>query len=364
MPSLKSLNLEFNPFQDITPSRDSGNLVWAEMSDVREKLERSYNDCIKNNSRQMVLNWGPYGGGKTFSAYYFMQQNSTAQNLVHIYLRCPKDGAKSTKELFKLVIDDLDFMKICEHISFLVHKHGEEKLMSYLTPKAGREYAKAICLLASNDDDTIALLNRYVYAGLTNTELKKLGLAKPIKEDSDCMKFLTGILSCFAGNKDIYNGRVVLWIDEMEDLIYYSPKHYKIFSQSLRDLVDSINNGFLVFLNFTLADNSESTVEIMLGGAVWSRITRKIRFKEFTLENARQYSLELLDFAKINKNSNKPIDATIVDQVLSIIPESELTPREINKYFTSLISYVLENDLTKIDSKVYADWVQQFTDEQ
>ena len=86
----------------------------------------------------------------------------------------------------------------------------------------------------------------------------------------------------------------------MEDLIYYSPKHYKIFSQVLRDLFDSLHSSVLFFMNFTLAESEESTIELILGGAVWSRITKKIRYKQFTEKNAFDYCNELLTRSKID----------------------------------------------------------------
>jgi len=54
---------------------------------------------------------------------------------------------------------------------------------------------------------------------------------------------LAGILSCFTGNERINNGRVVIWLDEMEDLIYFAPKNYKAFSQILRGLFSLLGNN-------------------------------------------------------------------------------------------------------------------------
>lgn len=364
MTTLKSLNLEYNPFKEITPSKDADSLIWAEMADVKTKLEKAYKDCITNNSKQIVLNWGPYGGGKTFSAYYFIKENKAKEGVTQIYLRCPKDGAKSTDELFKSIIDDLSFDKIHYQIKYLLNKHGEEKVLNFLVPKASREYAKAICLIGSEDDDIRDMMNRFLYVGLTKTELKKLGLAKDIQTDTDSIKFIAALLSCFIGDKTISNGRVVLWIDEMEDLIYYSPKHYKIFSQVLRDLFDSISDGFLTFMNFTLAENEESTIELILGGAVWSRINKKIRYKQFTEVNATIYCKELLNYSKINKDDIKPLDDSLINKMLEIIPDSNLTPREINKHFTSLLNFAIENEDKKIDANVFNSWLSEYAEDQ
>ncbi len=159
------------------------------------------------------------------------------------------------------------------------------------------------------------------------------------------------------------DGRVVFWLDEMEDLIYYSPKNYKAFSQALRDLIDSIPDRFLLFMNFTLAENQETTIELILGGAVWSRITRKIRFKEFNQEDALKYCNDLLDLAKVRRSANKPFNSNLLVEILNTISTDNLTPREINKHITSLITYSLEKEFDEINQEVFNSWMTEFSEE-
>lgn len=361
--SLQTLNLKYNPFKDLTPDVNDENLVWGGMNEIRKKLERSYSDCVYNNSKQIVLNWGPYGGGKTFSAYYFARAQRNTDNITDIYVRSPKDGAKATDDLFKAIIDKLTFDVICEQVRFIIDNYGEQALIEYLSPKATKEFAKAIFLFGSTDVEVTSIMNRFLYTGITLTELKKLGLAKKIQTDSDRIKFLAGILSCFTGNSQMIDGRIVLWLDEMEDLIYYSPKNYKAFSQALRDLFDSIPNRFLVFMNFTLAENQETTIELILGAALWSRITKKIRFKEFTEEDALTYCNDLLEHAKIRKSANKPFGINLLTEIINSISTDNLTPREINKHITSLITYAQENGFDQINQEVFNSWISEFSEE-
>lgn len=361
--SLEMINLKYNPFKDFTPDINDQNLIWGGMDEIKSRIQRCYTDCVNNNSKQIILNWGPYGGGKTFSAYYFSHFESEANNITHIYVRSPKDGAKATDDLFKSVIDQLTFEGIRTQVRSFINNYGEEKFIEYLSPKATREFAKAIFLIGSNDEEVTSTMNRFLYSGITLTELKKLGLAKKIQTDSDRVKFLAGILSCFIGNTNLINGHVVFWLDEMEDLIYYSPKNYKAFSQALRDLIDSIPDRFLLFMNFTLAENQETTIELILGGAVWSRITRKIRFKEFNQEDALKYCNDLLELAKVKKSINKPFSSNLLVEIINNISSDNLTPREINKHITSLINYSLEKGIDQINQEVFNAWMIEFSEE-
>ncbi len=360
--TLTDLNLRHNPFKDMTPRRSSA-LKWAGMATLKRKIDRSYQDFLVEDSKQMILNWGPYGGGKTFSAYYFIKKYESEPSLKHIYLRSPKDGNRTTKEFFKGIVDDLRFDVINQHIRGLIEKHGEDELYQLLIPKATSEYAKAICLIGSDDPRIINLMNRFIYSGLTKTELKGLGLAKDIQSDSDAVKFLSGILACFAGESDIYDGKLVFWLDEMEDIIYYAAKNYKAFSQVLRDLYDSFSSNVMLFLNFTLAEGEESTIETILGGAIWSRITKKIRYTEVTTEDALLYVNDLITSSRLDSAKVAPFDQTISSQIVRMIPTSNLTPREINRFFSSIINFAIRQDRTLIDADLLNEWAAEIEED-
>lgn len=361
--NINALNLSYNPFKDLTSDISDTSLKWGGMDEIKSKIQRSYLDLIKNNSKQIILNWGPYGGGKTFSAYYFSHKEKNTDNLTHIYVRSPKDGAKATDEFFKSIIDSLTFEVIQNQVKKIISENGETELIRYLTPKATREFAKAIYLIGSDDDEVVEIMNRFLYAGVTISELKRLGLAKKIQTDTDRVKFLAGILSCFIGNDSLVDGRLVFWIDEMEDLIYYSPKYYKSFSQVLRDLFDSLSDRLLVFMNFTLAEGQETTIELILGGAVWSRISKKLRYKEFTQADALKYCNDLLELAKIKKSEFKPFTTELLIDILNNISTDNLTPREINRHLNSLINYALEHELKDINLDLFNNWIEEFSEE-
>lgn len=362
MDQLTKMNLSFNPFRDITPTMGKEQLVWAEMHAVKSQIQKAYSDCLDKGMKELVLNWGPYGGGKTFSSYYFLKNFDNRNQLKQIYVRCPKDGNKAVREFFTNIIDNLTIDLIRDRVSDLIMIYGESTLKELLIPVCSSEFANAICLLKSDDSDVISTMNRFFYSGLTKTELKKLSLSKNIQSDIDIVKILSGIFYCFIGGNGIPKGQLVIWIDEMEDLIYYSSKHYKSFSQILRDLFDSISDNFLVFMNFTFAENEDSTIELILGQALWSRVTKKIRFKHFDYSSSLVYVSELLEHSKIDKNIQLPLTSSQAEFVLKLIPESNLTPREINKYFRSLINYGIDQETSQFNSDLIDVWFSEFID--
>lgn len=362
------LNLKENPFKDITPTpgQIEDNFVWAGMPTIKSKIEDVYRDASKFSSRQVILNWGPWGGGKTFSAYYFINKNKKS-SISHAYVRSPKDGSKSTEEFFYNIIDYITFSTIKRQIQERVKMLGETGVRKALNSKIrSEEFTSAIILIASADDEIAELMQRYVYSGLTKTELKKTGLPRNIESGTDYIKFLSGIILCFLGDTGGSKNKFILWIDEMEDLIYFSQKNYRAFSQILRDLIDTLNEDFTVFFNFTLAEPQESTIELILGGALWSRINRKIRFKDLSAEDALLYCSELIQNCQVSKNKPAyyPFNEEILRAIFEIIPQGNLTPREINKYCGGFLNHALKKNKNVFDQKLLKDWSDKIAEDE
>jgi hypothetical protein len=361
--SYDKLNLTGNPFRNNIPKPDlkkTDHLVWAGQEKIRNKISLFYERALNNNYKQIILNWGPYGGGKTFSADYFINYQTfdlTKTNLTQIYIRSPKSGNIAGKELFKNIMDYLSFSEICKRANLIVNDLGEEVLYERLNSRIkSEEFSRSILLLGSDDPDILETMRRYVYSGLSRPELKTLRLARNVETVTDNVKFVSGILTLYSFPIAKKDSRIILWLDEMEDLIYYAQKEYRSFSQMLRDLFDTLNENFTVFMNFTFSEPQEDTIELLLGGAIWSRINSKIRFKELNESDAFEYINELLRFYQIDKAIvYSPFNEELIKSLLSLIPKSELTPRSINRIFGEILEFTVENDLSTL-SEAYPLW--------
>src|SRR5690606_28863702 len=96
------------------------------------------------------------------------------------------------------------------------------------------EYSKAILRFGVEDEVTQRILASYVYGTASNTEIKKIGLFRPLKTEPDFVKFLSGIIIILTYPISNVDTRLFFWIDEMEDMVYYNSKQFKQFSQSIR----------------------------------------------------------------------------------------------------------------------------------
>lgn len=366
---LNNLNLKFNPFEDLTPSlgQPANDITWAGMHDLKKRFDKIINDSATKRNRQLILNLGPWGGGKTFTAVYYYNKAKMINDVIltHIYVKSPKNDTKATEGLFKGIIEWLTFEKISQQISSLINEMGEAQFIEFINDKVrSMEMAKAVSLLGNSNAEVLELMNRYLYGGLTKTELKYLGLPKAIQDNADRIKFIAAIMFCFIGSDNNQFGRVILWLDEMEDLVYFSSKNYRTFSQDLRNLFDILTQDFTTFLNFTFSEPEEATVEIILGAAIWSRITSKIRFKELSIDDAYNYCIEQIQFAQLKKKNLLPFTEDSIRHLLGVIPKQSMTPREINKKFTSIINFVSESDYTTISKDIIDTYLSQVEDEE
>jgi hypothetical protein len=371
MNQISSLNLKKNPFELITPSlyeSNQGSLIWAGIPKLKKQLEDEHKKNISSLGHQIVLNWGAWGAGKTYAAYYFskdyLQKNypELDGNIFHFYVRLPKNGNEATKQFFKDILDYLSLSTIRERIQYIISETNEKELYDFLNNRIrSEEYAKAIIKLADTDVEISEMMARYLYVGSTKTELKKLGLSRSLASDIDLMKVLTGILLCLVSIPHFApKGRIFIWIDEMEDLIYYNSKQYRPFSQTLRDLFDQMSESLTVFMNFTLAQPEEKTVRLLIGEALWSRITQKIRFSELSIKDGMLYCKELLQPYQIEQlDEYSPFNEKSLHSLLEMIPAAEMTPREINKVCNEVLNFTISKNTSTISEEIIQQWISQ-----
>jgi hypothetical protein len=240
MSNYSPLNLKTNPFEDITPvweQEDNEHIIWAGMPDLKHELENIHHQILTTTSHQIVMNWGTVGSGKTHAAYYFKDEehlksivSELDEEIFYIHVNIPQEGSSAVQQLCYDILDHLTLSRIRKHIQTVITTVGREEFLNVLSQRIGsEEFAKAILLLGKNSNspqssylenpEVTEMLSRYLYGSATSTELKKMGLARPLKTTSDFVKILVGILQCLIGFPGTKKGRVLLWIDEMEDLL-------------------------------------------------------------------------------------------------------------------------------------------------
>lgn len=383
--------LKDNPFMVMPPS-DSESLVWAGMQEVKQKLEQTLTAAQVTATTQVVLNRGPFGGGKTHAMQYFSfsenlpETNNGVSKTFVLSVATPKQTGKPADDFYVDVIERMDIEQLKNTVRQAVEEVGADNALNRLKEITGSgTLARAICLLGQPEQENGAnkklfddrteqdrLLDQYFLSGCTKQDLRKLGLARNIEKSQDKFRVLAGLISCFIGLKNnrsvADHSRFCLWIDEMEDFVYFTATQYRPFTQGLRDLIDKLPAFFTLLLNFTLTDPEEfETLEIIMGKALVDRVTDNIIFQEMTLAQGVTYVEELLSFWRLdNANGKKlsaqyPFEKDALEYIINNLDKR--TPRALNKRCSSIAEKVLlerSNNTKPGELKIDLEFVKNF----
>lgn len=391
----KRVLLKQNPFFNTPPVRPE-ETVWAGFPDLRKKLEDLFAESLSTSRTQVVLNRGEYGSGKTHAAIFYRlpgnlslgHKDEQVSDTEIIYIRTPKEPEKADSTLYLNIIEVIQFRRIRAAIKEIIAEYGDqstlEKFQNLIkSEQLGRalwllgheqEASGQLTLFKGGSDDRQNLIESYFFSQATKSDLKRLGLNRSINNIQDRFRVLGCILQCFIGLADeqdvAKHKRVILWIDELEDLILYPARYYRPFTQGLRDLIDRLPSYFTLMMNFTLASpESLEDIGVVLGKAVMDRITDQVYFREPNEEEAFEYVKDLLKHYRLMPTehmqipSTYPFEEEALRMLIANLPVR--TPRRINQWCAHVIGQALRRDIIHSPGKdvIKKEFVREVEDE-
>lgn len=361
--------LERNPFRT-TPPRRMERLVWAGFPDLRGQFQRLFDEAINSSRTQVVLNSGEYGSGKTHAAFYFGRSehlpHGRRERATSLYIRTPKEPERSAQLLYRDIIEDVGFRRLGSVVRDGISIYGREAMADRLVEVAGNEtFGRALMLAGLEEetqtqanflpgdaafDDSRRLIESYFFSATSRTDLRKLGLSRGIDSIHDRFLVLAAILQSligFAPTDDVTeHNRVILWIDELEDLLTYPTRSHRPFTQGLRDLIDRLPDNFTLLMNITLASPEVlEDIGTVLGAALLDRVTHHIQFREPSEQQALEYIRDLLsqhrteDWEASRLPDLYPFDKEALRTLIGTLPRR--TPRDINQRCADIIGRAL-----------------------
>lgn len=364
--------LKQNPFPEVPP-RTSAEAVWAGMPRLKDQFNALFVEAQSTSATQVILNWGEWGSGKTHAAIYFGTcdrlptiEDEQVGDVWILYVHTPREPAQADAILYRNILEAVRFSRLRQTIRRIIAQYDAQNSLRMLQDVVESEaLGKALWLLGqeqggfrqlrlSGSDAESAewqrLLEAYFFSQYTRTDLRRLGLSRGIDNSQDRFRILGGVLQCLIGLAPVeeigQHSRVLLWIDEMEDLIYFTSRQYRPFTQGLRDLIDRLPSYFTLLMNFTLpAPEAFEDATIVLGQALMDRVTHQIYFQEPNEEEAYKYVVELLDAFRIQAPQDfglpptYPFSEETLKEIIAMLPER--TPRGINKRCSEIITNAL-----------------------
>ncbi len=343
---------KFNLKEESFPVAPGGskNAVWYGFRGLKKQFEDSIDRSTRNPMRHCVLNRGQIGTGKTNAAHYFTRYLSNCKdmgiygNALSFVMEAPTQPNRAFLEFSQRFNDVVTFSNILNASEKIKESYGPERLFNDLMELTGNEdISTALSNINSSNRLTI---RTYLAGGGTTKDLKEIGVSRKLTNDHDFALSIVGILHILLNGSFEEKGkisRLFLWIDEMDDLVFFPTKYFLPFTQALRELIDNMSEHFTLFLNFTYSEPAElSTIETVVGEALVQRIDSHILFDGAGKEDLTEYFLELLSNNRIRKNQETDKYYPFMKDSFEMIIDSAVgrTPRYLNKLCSNLLKNI------------------------
>jgi len=362
-------NLLENPFR-VGPEVDPSKLIWVGRNDLKQKIKQRINYGIKTSPSRLVLNWGSYGSGKTHAANFFTRTDFIKNNFEgktkNLKINLPRSSKNAVQAFLRALLGQLNFDNIIKDFAELEGKFPdniEQIIESSTQDSIIAEFLKLFVKKGHYFENNKEVFEKQIpYNSLKDVlygnkidkaTQNQLQVTIGLDDDEQIVNLLSGIFNCITYDKNLYKA-VFLWIDEFEDINTLPKSTQDRFTTFLRQLFDKTPNNLNIFINFTLKTFAEiEDLSYQLGEALANRTNVYIEFDLLSIEDAKDYLLELLNHEKFRpQNGDKtfaPFTSSAVTDVLEKIGKFSI--RKINETFSLLIELALieENPPDEID---------------
>ena len=374
--------LREDPFT-FSPPTDPKQVIWAGMDVIKDEFDSVFREAKVSAPTQVVLCRGPIGGGKTHSSLFFSSDKNipktspSVQNIEVLRVQTPTETGNPARDFYQNVMEQIRLDRIAEAIKKNVESVGRDVVERNLRQTmVSSDFVNALLKLSETSPISPRAglpLNAYFLGKCTTTELRKLGLNRNIEKTQDYFRVLAGVFHSLIGiseSTDVSeHNRFCLWIDEMENFVYFTPPQYRPFGQGLRELVDRLPHFFTLFMNFTLATSEEyEEIELILGGFLTDRITRHISFDEVKdQEKMLQYVREVLSHYRTQEEPKTPYSPFTEDALRALMANLQRrTPRDMNKRCHNALMRAFEKGIFQKgkDPTITLDFIQEMDQEE
>ena len=331
-----------NPFR-LTP--EEKERLWADQQKLKEELENIIKISLLTSPTKLVVYYGDWGSGKTHAMRYFTNKDNLESLLkstnlnppITIPLISPRNRVFDT---FYIKIMENLYPKIAEVVIEISKKIGEtvrdpkllkDKLNKYIENK---NLIKALSQLINTRKKF--LVEKFFFLTVRGNELDKLGIPRGIETYTDKIEVLSNVFLLLTEENKT---RIIIWIDEGENVFNMPSKDLLEFQTFLRDLVDHMPKNLLILINASLrrGEKIQDFLEY-LGDPIQTRINKLIYSPELKPKEAIQY---VEDYFKTTRKS--PFSKEIIRAIVNIISKESkergmaLTPRIINVAFSNIL---------------------------
>ena len=331
------MNVKKDPFPATPPNKVN---YWADNDEVFREIVKMVTDTLLFSSSSLQIFWGPLGGGKSFAAQYL--ENVSIEDAIQ------KQLGIMDKQMVTFVVRATRPIKAGQMIS-TIHSNIVSKLISYIL----------------NDSNLINELKR-AHESMQQSELKDAfhdiasNIVKTVDNkisgtgvhSSEGYKYISMQKSKFGKIDDIYKmtllvkvlievvlkkyHRIVIAIDELENLTVVTNTERLLVNDYLRGLYDENPNGFTLILIFTY--DSFDDVRSVIDKSILSRSRGQVEFsypKKEQIETYIKDCIELRAGLKLSDVMDPPVLQKIVKRMIDLF-STKIVFRDINTEMHSI----------------------------
>jgi len=390
----KKLHLKDNPFR-VTPPSPRERIVWAGCKRFKSDLEETIKFSLLTTPSKIVLIHGDWGTGKTHAMRYFSSEETLRILCNKIKIKMPFPINVSlpmsdiSRSLYLDIIKSIGIDTLESILKSILSKRREELLkkekiyLNWINSFVNDIYlTRVFSELAFGKDKLKLSAERYLLLNPKSADLDALRVPTRIETFNDMLRTLSGIFNLISLPEESNYSRVILWIDEIENVKNLSGRDLSFLRSFLRDLLDACPSNLLIFLNITLSPGEDVAEYLQyLGDAVVARLFKRIQVPYLTDEEALEYVRELInnpvyrdpeDMGEIEKRGNLyfPFDENAVRYVIEMLKSRKktfLAPRWINHALSSALELasrdeILLNKIEKFEQVISKDFIDKNKD--
>jgi hypothetical protein len=336
----------FNLHKEVLRSIPSDAPEWFGFEEEKRCIEDALVGSMRQRRPCGIILQGAWGAGKTHAAKYFSakpfeyfsREGIAYGGITSIYLEGPKVGSPSFAQFFHRVFNAIGFRRL---------RLAMEQIMTSGQTDQFEETLYAEC----QDEDVLTVLRsiptnelpaRAVLLGKSTTKQRtQIGIIRDFKTEFEMSLLLRGLflLLSWPSTAGGLPSRVLLWVDELENLIYMRESQIQQFSQHFRTFWDHSHNVTVV-LSFSFSDPTESgTIDGVLTSALVERISDRIIFDYPDAGKTESYLVDLLEAlssANLREVEQRyPFTATGFEKLVGLATGQ--TPRTVNEAVLRII---------------------------
>jgi len=364
------LGLKEDPFQIEAPAVVD---YWADNEALLQALTRTQVEAIVSRSSTIYVFYGRLGAGKTHAIRYFSNEKTqrTIRDAISTVTRIRKvipipataPAPRGTGELTEQV-----YRRLC---STLLTKAGISELkriVSFTQSNAETPPFHALHDLAKKYSSQEMITPTRLASAMAKSEAWKYLLGERgkgygvLETTGEMGEVISTLVRAFVAE----DSRILIWIDELENLGNATGRERGLFSDFIRKTFDECDKGLTLYLVFTITTIEK--VQELLSQAVMSRIGagRTIEFQPMKSEK------DIVAFYETTVKKRGGVDPyTIADQeairaiakdLLKQMGEEGVTPRDFNMYMRSILSSAILLPRTRGKFKLTTGVLKQLED--